>query len=71
MAASSFAFGITLDQADTLDRLVRTIAAHGDVVAAGSASPLDQRTLPALGEAIYDAAQVVRGILDEVAKQKL
>jgi len=71
MAAPSFAFGLTLKQVDALDRLMRTITVYGDVIAAGSAAHFDRRTLPALGEAIYDAAHAVRGILDEVAKQKL
>jgi len=41
------------------------------VIAAGSAAHLGRRTLPALGEAIYDAAHAVRGLLDEMAKQQL
>ncbi|MBN6111240.1 hypothetical protein [Xanthomonas bonasiae] len=71
MAAPSFAFGLTLEQVDTLDRLMRTITVYGDVIAAGGAAHFDHRSLPALGEAIYDAAHAVRGILVEVVKQKL
>ncbi|CTP92703.1 hypothetical protein [Xanthomonas graminis] len=29
MACNRFVFGITLDQADALDGLIRTLAAHG------------------------------------------
>ncbi len=48
-AASVFAFGLRLDQADTLDRLAQTIAAHGDVIAVGNAAQCDPRTLPHSG----------------------
>ncbi|MBN6152753.1 hypothetical protein JR065_20700 [Xanthomonas sp. AmX2] len=71
MAADSIAFGITLDQFDALDRLVRTIAAHGDMIATAAGARLDAQTLPALGDAIYDAARAVRGILDQVGEQRL
>jgi hypothetical protein len=71
MAPNRFVFGITLDQADALDRLIRTITAHGDIIAAGTAPYLDPRTLPALGEAIYTAARAARGILDQVGTQAL
>ncbi|WP_369914388.1 hypothetical protein AB8810_16910 [Xanthomonas sp. NCPPB 3005] len=71
MAAPTFALGMTMDQVDTLDRLMRMITVYGDVIATGSAANFDHRTLPALGEAIYDAAHAVRGVLDEVIKQRL
>lgn len=71
MASNRFAFGITLDQADALDRLIRAITAHGDIIAAGTAPYLDPRTLPALGEAIYTAGRAARGILDQVGAQAL
>jgi hypothetical protein len=71
IASGRLAFGISLDQVDALDRFVRTIAAHGDVISTGVAAHLDERSLPALGEAIYDAANAVRDILDQIGKQKL
>lgn len=71
MASRPLVFGVTLDQVDALDRLVRTIAANGDVIATGGTAHLDERSLPALGDAIYDAAHAVRDILDEVGEQKL
>lgn len=66
-----FAFGVTLDQIDALDRVVRTISAHGDVVAAGQALELAGHTLPLIGQAICDGATAVRSILDEVEAQRL
>ena len=66
-----FTFGITLDQVDALDRLIQTISAHGDVVAAGHAAELAGQTLPLIGQAICDGAAAVRSILDEVEAQRL
>ncbi|CAD7720988.1 hypothetical protein LMG31884_32490 [Xanthomonas hydrangeae] len=71
MPRDAFAFGITLEQVDALDRLLLTIAAHGDVIAAGNADRLDRRTLPVLGSAIFDAAGAMRTILDQLALQRL
>ncbi|MCC4617998.1 hypothetical protein LL972_18700 [Xanthomonas campestris pv. asclepiadis] len=67
----AFAFGITTEQVDALDQLLLTIAAHGDVIAAGNADRLDRRTLPVLGSAIFDAAGAMRTILDQLALQRL
>nr|WP_275548105.1 hypothetical protein [Xanthomonas arboricola] len=71
MQRDAFAFGITVEQVDTLDQLLLTIAAHGDVIAAGNADRLDRRTLPVLGSAIFDAAGAMRTILDQLALQRL
>jgi hypothetical protein len=70
-ADQRFAFGITLDQIDALDRLIQTISAHGDVVAAGRTAELAHHTLPLLGQGIYDAAAAVRTLLDQVEAQRL
>jgi hypothetical protein len=70
-ADQRFAFGITLDQIDALDRLIQTICAHGDVVAAGYNAELAHHTLPLMGQAIYDAAATVRTLLDQVEAQRL
>ncbi|MCE4513055.1 hypothetical protein LYZ88_13705 [Xanthomonas hortorum pv. vitians] len=43
MQRDAFAFGITVKQVDALDQLLLTIAAHGDVIAAGNADRLDRR----------------------------
>ena len=66
-----FAFAITLEQVDALDQLLLTIAAHGDVIAAGNADRLGRGTLPVLGSAIFDAAGAMRTILDPLALQRL
>ncbi|MBS7457170.1 XAC0095 family protein [Coralloluteibacterium stylophorae] len=63
-------FGMTLDQIDELARLVQTISAHGDAIAAGS-DGLAPQTLPLLGEAIFDGAEAVRAILDQVEAQRI
>ncbi|MDV2453419.1 hypothetical protein [Xanthomonas hortorum] len=71
MQRDAFVFGITVEQVDALDQLLLTIAAHGDVIAAGNADRLDRCTLPALGSAIFDAAGAMRTILDQLALQRL
>lgn len=65
-----FAFGITMDQVDALDRLIQAISAYGDVVAAGRTAELADHTLPLMGQAIHDAAAAVRAILDAVEAQR-
>lgn len=69
--AQGYTFGVTLAQIDTLDGLVRTLAAHGDVLAGSDAGGLAGGTLPSIGRAVFDAAVAVRGVLDEVETQRL
>lgn len=69
--AQGYAFGVTLAQVDTLDGLVRTLAAHGDVLAGTDAAGLAGGTLPSMGRAVFDAAAAVRGVLDAVETQRL
>ena len=71
MDKTDFSFGITLDQIDELNSLIRLIAAQGDVISVGNAARLDDRSLPALGESIYEAACLVHGILLQVCEQDL
>ena len=66
-----FIFGVTLDQIDTLERLIQTISAHGDVVSSSDMADLAEHTLPMLGYAIFDGAVAVRDILGEVKEQRL
>jgi hypothetical protein len=68
-AAEGFAY-ITLDQFDALDRLVRTLSAHGDVVACSRAAELADHSLPRVGQTIHDGVEAVRAILDEVQAQQ-
>jgi hypothetical protein len=70
-AAERFAFGVTLDQFDTLDRLIQTISAHGDALACSHAAKVAGDTLPRIGQAIYDGLEAVRAVLDEVETQQL
>ncbi|WP_156170601.1 hypothetical protein [Luteimonas sp. FCS-9] len=64
-------FGVTLDQADALGRLVQTLSAHGDIIASGHEDDLADATLPALGQAISDDADAVRELLDQIEAQTL
>jgi hypothetical protein len=66
-----FIFGVTLDQIDTLGRLIQTISAHGDVVSSSDMPDLAKHTLPMLGYAIFDGAAAVRDILAQVEEQRL
>jgi len=66
-----YTFGITVAQVDALARLIQVVAAHGDVVAVGPLDDLADGTLPQLGQAIYDAAETLRALLDEVEAQRL
>ncbi|KLI98307.1 hypothetical protein [Luteimonas sp. FCS-9] len=64
-----YVFGVTIDQADALDRLVQTLMAHGDVLASGHEDDLADATVPTLGLAISEGADAVREILDRVQDQ--
>jgi hypothetical protein len=65
------ALGMTMDQFDRLDRLLRLLAAHGDAVSAHGAADFAEGTLSMLGHAIFDGALVVHEILDEIEQQRL
>ena len=69
-AVGAPACGITLEQLDTLDRLLRAIAAHGDVLASVQASALAPGTLPVIGQAVQEHAQSMRDVLDRVEAQR-
>lgn len=66
---ASFAYGVTMDQFDALDRLIQLIGAHGDVLSTLETSGLARGTLATLGQAIFDNALEVRRILEEVEDQ--
>ena len=70
-ADERFAFGLTVTQVDALDRLARTISAHGDVVTTGRTAELAEGTLSQLGQAIFDAAAALQDLLDQVETQRL
>lgn len=60
------AHSVTVAQLDALDRSLRMIAAHGDVLASVQAAELVPGTLPVIGQAIHDEARAMRDILDQV-----
>lgn len=66
---ATFAYGVTMDQFDALDRLIQLIGAHGDVLSTLETSGLARGTLATLGQAIFDNALEVRRILEEVEDQ--
>ncbi|AEL06928.1 conserved hypothetical protein [Xanthomonas campestris pv. raphani 756C] len=49
---------------------MRTIAAYGDVIAVTAPDCLDAQTFPTIGQAIYDAANTARNILEQQPEQK-
>lgn len=71
LSHAHFAFGITLDQIDALDRTIATLIAVSDVMSLGRSVPLDEKTLPTLGGVMYDAACTARGLVDQVGEQRL
>jgi hypothetical protein len=64
-------FGMTLDQAGEISRLLDRIRAHGDVMATHEGGKFADRTLSILGDAIFDDASQLGGILREVEAQRL
>lgn len=64
-------FGITLDQVDTLNRLIDMITAHGDVITTSHATELADHTLSLLGHAIFTDARALRDIIDQIESQHL
>lgn len=68
-ADSGYAFGVTLEQIDTLNRLIDMIAAHGDVVMSTDDAGLADHTVSLLGHAIFNDAGALREIIDQVELQ--
>lgn len=71
MTQDHLVFGLTVDQIDQFNSLLRTITANGDMVAVSSAEAVHTQTVSTLGEAIFNAALAMRGVLDQVGEQKL
>lgn len=71
MIGDSLAFGITVDQIDQFNSLLRTVTANGDMVAVSSAEAVHEQTVSTLGEAIFNAALAMREILDQIDEQRL
>lgn len=70
-ASGRYIFGVTLEQVDTLNRLIDMIAAHGDVVTASDDAEWADHTLSMLGQAIFGDARAVREIVRQVESQRL
>ncbi|NYI17146.1 hypothetical protein FHR53_000834 [Xanthomonas arboricola] len=60
---------LTLDQRDQLDRLLRILIAHGDIIAMSKPECLEAQTLPTLGQAIFDAANAACEMLEQWVEQ--
>ena len=59
-ADKRYRFGMTMEQIDTLNRLIDMMAAHGDVVIASDDAEFADHTLSLLGDAIFNDARTVR-----------
>ncbi|SHL55468.1 hypothetical protein [Rhodanobacter sp. OK091] len=70
-ADERYRFGMTMDQIDTLNRLIAMIVAHGDVVIASDEAEFADHTLSVLGDAIFNDARAVREIIRQVESQRL
>lgn len=70
-AGGRYIFGMTMEQVDTLNRLIDMISAHGDVVTASNDAELADHTLSVLGDAIFGNARTVREIIRQVESQRL
>jgi hypothetical protein len=64
-------FGMTLEQADELDRLLNLIHAHGDVVHNSEEADMAIGTVSAMGQAIFDDAMAAQEIMEQVTAQRL
>jgi len=70
-AGARYAFGVTLDQIDRINRLTDMILAHGDVVTASAGAGLADHTRAILGHAILDDVVTLREIIVDVNAQSL
>lgn len=66
-----YVFGVTLDQIDEIDQLIRMIRAHGDVVIASDDAEFADHTLSTLGDAIFRDVETLREIIRDVNGQRL
>ena len=70
-ARGRYAFGVTLNQIDEVNRLIDTIRAYGDVVTASDHAGFADHTLSILGDAIGCNAVRLRDIILDVNAQRL
>lgn len=71
MTKPEFVYGVTIDQIDQFNDLIRIITANGDVITVGCEEPLHPQTVSALGESVFNAALALRKLFTQIGKQKL
>jgi len=70
-ADDDYAFGMTLDQLDELHRLLDLLRAQGDLMMATGEGEVSKDTIVVTGSAIFDGAEAVDAIIDQVEAQIL
>lgn len=70
-ADDDYAFGMTLDQLDELHRLLDLLRAQGDLMMATGEGNVAKETIIVTGSAIFDGAEAVDAIIDQVEAQIL
>lgn len=70
-ASDRYIFGATLEQVDTLQRLIEMISAHADAMMASRDAEFAEHTLSSLGRAISDGARAMRETVSQVESQRL
>lgn len=70
-ADDDYAFGMTLDQLDELHRLLDLLRAQGDLMMATGEGEVANSTIIVTGSAIFDGADDVRTVIDQVESQSL
>jgi len=70
-ADDDYAFGMTLDQLDELHRLLDLLRAQGDLMMASGEGDVAKETIIVTGSAIFDGAEAVDAIIDQVEAQIL
>jgi hypothetical protein len=71
MTDERLVFGVTIDQVDELNTLLRTITANGDAMTFCDTSCLQPQSVSTMGEAILDSALALREIFDQVNEQRI
>ncbi|MDC7807994.1 hypothetical protein PQS31_14360 [Luteimonas sp BLCC-B24] len=70
-ADDDYAFGMTLDQLDELHRLLDLLRAQGDLMMASGEGDVAKETIIVTGSAIFDGAEAVDAIINQVEAQIL
>src|SRR5690606_10030573 len=66
-----YLFGMTLAQVDDLNRRLQMLRAQGDLLMASSYGVLADGTLAVTGASVFDGAEAVCGIIQEITTQEL